>query len=159
MAGERPMLEAWLEFHRATLRWKCEGLAPEQLVLPAVNPSRLTLLGLVRHLAEVERSWFRRRMAGEDAPPIYYSDDGPDDDLLALDPAQAGEAFAIWDREVQAAREIAARIDSLDTVAPVKRNGHDVSLRWIYCHMIEEYARHNGHADLLREAIDGTTGE
>ena len=123
-------------------------------------PSTLSLLGLVRHMAEVERSWFRRTLAGEDAPPIYYSDASPDDDFHGLDPTQADEAFAIWDREVAAAREIAARYDSLDVIGVQKRHGvHDVSLRWIYCHMIEEYARHNGHADLLRELVDGTTGE
>jgi hypothetical protein len=149
-----------LDFHRATLRWKCEGLTPEQLAQPAVPSSALTLLGLVRHLSEVERSWFRRGMAGEDAPPIYYSDAEPDDDLLALDPAQADEAFAIWEREIAAARQVAAGFDSLDALSATKRRGvHDVSLRWVYCHMIEEYARHNGHADLIREAIDGATGE
>ena len=159
VADERTMLEAWLDFHRETLRWKCSGLTGEQLAIASAPPSSLTLLGLVRHLSEVERSWFRRTMAGQDVPPLYYSGAEPDDDLLDLDPAQAGPALAIWDAEVAAARAVAAAHDSLDEIATVKRHGHEVSLRWIYVHMIEEYARHNGHADLIREAIDGTTGE
>ena len=160
VADERTMLEAWLDFHRATLRWKCDGLSVEQLALPAVPPSSLSLLGLVRHLSEVERSWFRRTMAGEDAPPIYYSDAAPDDDLFDLDPHQAEQALATWEAEVAAARAAAASYDSLDAVAATKRRGTiDVSLRWIFVHMIEEYARHNGHADLIRERIDGRTGE
>ena len=159
VADERTMLEAWLDFHRETLRWKCAGLSGEQLATRSAPPSTLTLLGLVRHLSEVERSWFRSRMAGEDVGPIYFSDAAPDDDLLDLDPAQADPAFAIWDAEVTAARAVAASYESLDEIAAVQRHGHQISLRWIFVHMIEEYARHNGHADLIREAIDGVTGE
>ena len=153
------MLEAWLDFHRETLRWKCSGLTGAQLATRSSSPSQLTLLGLVRHLSEVERSWFQRTLAGQDAPPLYYSDASPDDDLLDLDPARSDEALATWDAEVAAARTVASSYESLDTIGAKKRHGSDVSLRWIFIHMIGEYARHNGHADLLREAIDGTTGE
>jgi uncharacterized damage-inducible protein DinB len=160
VAAERPMLEAWLDFHRMTLRWKCAGLTGAQLATRSVPPSNLSLLGLLRHLAEVERSWFRRTLAGEDAPALYYSDENPDGDLDDLDPAQVDAALATYDAEVAAARAVAASYDSLDAIGAVKRHGvQDVSLRWIFMHMIEEYARHNGHADLLREAIDGMTGE
>ncbi len=160
VAAERPMLEAWLDFHRATLRWKCEGLTGEQLATRSVPPSSLSLLGLVRHLTEVERSWFSRTLAGRDAPPLYYDDENPDGDFDDLDPARAEDALAAYDAEVATSREVVTAYDSLDAIGAVMRHGeHNVSLRWIYVHMIEEYARHNGHADLLREAVDGATGE
>ena len=155
-ASERETLMAFLAFHRATLRMKCDGLTPEQLRMRSVPPSTMSLLGLVRHLAEVERNWFRRAIAGEDAPPIYYSDEDPDGDF-AVDGADPEEAFATWQRECAAADAIAAAhsLDDVDT-----RPGEEGdSLRWILVHMIEEYSRHNGHADLLRERIDGVTGE
>jgi uncharacterized damage-inducible protein DinB len=156
---ERAMLEAWLEYHRATLEMKCDGLTPEQLRERSVPPSSLSLLGLVRHMAEVERSWFRRTLAGEDAGYIYCDDDFPDGDFDRVDSANPDEGFATWRAECARARENAAAVDSLDAVGLWKRTGEDVSLRWIYVHMIEEYARHNGHADLLRERIDGAVGE
>jgi hypothetical protein len=159
VADERTMLETWLDFHRATLLWKCHGLTGDQLVIRSVPPSGLSLLGLVRHMSEVERSWFRRGMAAEDVGPIYYSDERPDDDFDDLGSATPDEVFAAFDHEVAAAREITAQHDSLDDLALRKRHGHDVSLRWILVHMVEEYARHNGHADLIREAIDGATGD
>jgi hypothetical protein len=159
IADEMPMLQAWLDYHRATLLAKCAGLTDEQLATASVPPSPLTLLGLVRHMCDVERSWFRRGMAGEDLPPIYYSDADPDGDLLGVVPAQADNAFATYQEEVAAARAVAASFATLDAIASRQRHGNDVSLRWIMCHMIEEYARHNGHADLIREAIDGATGE
>ncbi len=159
IADEKPMLEAWLDYHRATLLMKCDGLANEHLLIASAPPSKLTLLGLIRHMSEVERSWFVRGMAGRDAPPIYYSDADPDGDLLNLDADQAEEALATYRAEVAAARAVVDPIDSLDAIASSKRHGNAVSLRWIMCHMIEEYARHNGHADLIREAIDGATGE
>jgi uncharacterized damage-inducible protein DinB len=158
-ADERTMLESWLEFHRATLLWKCEGLTDEQLRTRSVEPSTLSLLGLVRHMAEVERAWFRRCLAGEDASPYYYSDADPDGDFDRVDAADVAADLATYRAEAQACREIAARYDDLGTVGAARRHGHDVSLRWIYVHMIEEYARHNGHADLLRERIDGVTGD
>jgi hypothetical protein len=132
VADERTMLEAFLDFHRETLRWKCSGLTGDQLATRSMPPSSLSLLGLVRHITEVERGWFRRTMAGEDVPPLYYSDAAPDDDFDDLDPEQAEAALTAWDDEVAAARTVAASYDSLDAIATVQRRGGiDVSLRWI----------------------------
>lgn len=158
-ADERSMLEAWLEYHRATLAMKCDGLSAQQLRERAVPPSTLSLLGLIRHMTEVERNWFRRVLAGEDAPPLYYSDADPDGDFDRVDSADPDEAFAAWRGECDLSRERAAAVSSLDAAAARPRQGQDVSLRWILVHMIEEYARHNGHADLLRERIDGAVGD
>ena len=159
-AGEREMLEGWLDYHRATLQLKCEGLSPEQLRSRAVPPSSLSLLGLVRHMTEVERSWFRRIYRGEDAPPLYYTDEDPDGDFDNLDTAEPEEVFSAWRAECSYAREV-SRGAFLDDIGkcPSKRTGERFSMRWILTHMIEEYARHNGHADLIRESIDGTTGD
>jgi len=157
LADEREMLTSWLDYHRATLAMKCAGLRPDQLRLAAVPPSDLSLLGLVRHLADVERSWFRRTMAGEDAAPIYYTDQEPDGEFV-VDDAEPAEAFVRWRQECEHSRRITAAISSLDT-AGRQRRGYHVSLRWVLVHMIEEYARHNGHADLIRERLDGATGD
>jgi uncharacterized damage-inducible protein DinB len=156
---ERPMLESWLDYHRDTLAWKCEGLNRDQLAARSVPPSSLSLLGLVRHMADVERNWFRRVLEGEPSPGIYWSDDNEDGEFNDVDSADDAEAFATWRAECDHAREVAAAADSLDVVGKGARSGHAVTLRWIYVHMIEEYARHNGHADLLRECIDGATGD
>ena len=157
-ATERETLEAFLDYHRATLSLKCDGLSDDQLRERAVAPSTLSLLGLVRHMAEVERSWFRRVMGDQEALPLYYSDSDPDGDFDNTADDTGPSALAVWQREVAAAREVVAGIDSLDTMSNGRPRG-DVSLRWVLCHMLEEYARHNGHADLLRERIDGVTGE
>ncbi|RLU80491.1 Mini-circle protein [Streptomyces griseocarneus] len=157
VADERTGLESWLDFHRATLALKCEGLDDRQLREVSVPPSSLTLLGLVRHMAEVERNWFRRVLGGEDAPPLYYSDDDPDGEFRVTDRDTWDDAHAAWQAEVAAARD-AVRGRSLDDRGISPRNGKEFDLRWIYIHMIEEYARHNGHADLIRERIDGMTG-
>jgi uncharacterized damage-inducible protein DinB len=159
IADERPMLESWLEYHRATLALKCDGLSAEQLRMRAVPPSTLSLLGLVRHMAEVERSWFQRTIAGREAPPRYYSKADPDGDFDNVDDADPDEAFATWREECDASRHVLAGIVSLDDPALGVRPGESVSVRWIVVHMIEEYARHNGHADLLRQCIDGATGD
>jgi uncharacterized damage-inducible protein DinB len=159
IADERTMLDAWLDFHRATLLSKCEDLDDEQLRTRAVPPSSLSLLGLVRHMTEVERSWFRRCLAGEEAPPLYYSNDDEDADFTDLDAADVQANFAAFRSEVQYCRELTSRYGDLNAVGALRRHGHEVSLRWIYVHMIEEYARHNGHADFLRERIDGRTGD
>jgi len=154
------MLDAWLDYHRATLPMKCAGLSEAQLKLRSAEPSTLSLLGLVRHMTEVERAWFRRRIAGEDAPPIYYSKERPDGDFDDLDDADPAAMFAAFTAEVELCRAVVAGV-ALDTVVGnTSRDGRgDFSVRWIYVHMIEEYARHNGHADLLRERIDGATGD
>ncbi|HEY8217812.1 MAG TPA: DinB family protein [Acidimicrobiia bacterium] len=158
-ADERETLDGWLEYHRATLELKCSSLSAAQLAERSVPPSTLSLLGLVRHMAEVERNWFRRVFAGEeDAGPIFYSDDDPDGDFDNVDPGNVAEGFATWHEEMERAREIAADA-SLDARSVGTSRGEAVSLRWIITHMIEEYARHNGHADLLRERIDGETGD
>jgi uncharacterized damage-inducible protein DinB len=153
------MLDAWLDYHRATLAVKCAGLSDEQLRERAVAPSSLSLLGLVRHMAEVERIWFRDRLAGEDVPHHFITDEDEDADFNDVDTVPVDEVFAIWRDECDRARAITAATASLDTPAQRARgNGQVVSLRWILVHMIEEYARHNGHADLLRERIDGSVG-
>ncbi len=156
-ADERTSLEGWLDFHRATLALKCQGLDDAQLREASAPPSGLTLLGLVRHMAEVERSWFRRVLAQEDAPPIWYSDQDPDGDFRVTGEDTAKDCFAVWREEIARAKEAAAGRHLDDVVARPGRG--DYSLRWIYLHMIEEYARHNGHADLIRERIDGATGD
>ena len=158
VAQEREMLGAWLDYHRATLAVKCEGLTDDQLRAQAVPPSSLSLLGLVRHMGEVERSWFRRVLSGEQAPPRYYSDENPDGDFDDVADAVVADAFGYWRDECAYARERVAAAPSLD-VTGTGRQGEGYSLRWIMVHMIEEYARHNGHADLLRERIDGTVGD
>jgi uncharacterized damage-inducible protein DinB len=169
VAAERTALETWLDYHRETLLFKCQGLSGEQLARRAVAPSSLSLLGLVRHMAEVERGWFRRTLAGEHAPPIYFSpNDNPDGDFDDVDDADVAADFATWRTECEAARKAEAAATSLDVTAVEqswawRRSSAEtprrVSLRWILVHMVEEYARHNGHADLLRERIDGATGD
>jgi len=156
-ATEQEMLTAWLEYERATLAMKCDGLSPDQLVTLAVPPSTLTLLGLVRHMAEVERGWFRRTLAGEDVPHLYTTADDPE---AEFDAARAGveETFSAWEEECEESRQVVLRAASLEDFGR-QRLGNTVSLRWILVHMIEEYARHNGHADLLRERLDGSVGE
>jgi uncharacterized damage-inducible protein DinB len=158
VADERTMLDSWLDFHRATLLMKCEGLGDKELRSRSVTPSTLSLLGLVRHMTEVERHWFRRVLRGEDAPPLYYSDDNEDGDFDDVDAADVAADFAAYKTEIDRCRAIAAE-HGLDDIGRRQRHGADVSLRWICVHMIEEYARHNGHADFLRERIDGVTGE
>ncbi|MFD4208727.1 DinB family protein [Micromonospora tulbaghiae] len=157
LAGERESLRAFLDFHRATLALKCEGLTDEQLRRPASPPSTLSLLGLVRHMAEVERTWFRRVIAAEDVP-LVWSDSGDFQQAYDARDADAAEAFEAWRREIEHARCIEREAESLDVTGHQARWGEDVSLRLVMLHMLHEYARHNGHADLIREAIDGTVG-
>ena len=159
MADERSMLESWLEYHRATLEVKCDGVPPERLAERTVPPSDLSLLGLVRHMADVERNWCRDVWLGEDAPGIYYTDDDPDGDFLNAQGSDVDEAFATWHRECDNARATiaGAALDDLSKRSHPTKG--PVSLRWILIHLIEEYARHNGHADLLRQALDGAVGE
>ncbi len=155
--AERPMLDGWLDYHRDTLLRKCQGLTAEQLTLRSCEPSAFTLHGLIRHMAEVE-AWFNNDLADGQVAPIFYSKQRPDGDFDDLDEASIEDDVATYRRCVERSRGFTARTPDLDTVC-ASRSGADVSLRWIYLHMIEEYARHNGHADLLRERIDGATGD
>jgi uncharacterized damage-inducible protein DinB len=153
---ERAMLEGWLEFHRTTLLLKCEGLDDAQRKARPVPTSLLSLHGLVRHMAEVERNWFRCTLLNDpDAPALWYDPEVDDSELVPLDDADWGADLSAWQAECEASRRSAAP-RSLDDLGV--RRGEPCSLRWIYHHMIEEYARHNGHADLLRELVDGSVG-
>jgi uncharacterized damage-inducible protein DinB len=156
LLGERDMLEGWLEFHRTTLLMKCEGLDDETRKSRPVPTSKLSLHGLVRHMAEVERNWFRRvLLRAQDTPPIWHESDVEDGELVPLDEARWGDDLVAWQDECQASRRAARGRDLEETGL---RHGEPCSLRWIYNHMIEEYARHNGHADLIRELLDGSVG-
>jgi uncharacterized damage-inducible protein DinB len=157
--GERQALEAWLDFHRDTLLLKCAGLTAGQLKERAVPPSRLSLLGLVRHMNEVERWWFRIHAANADLR-FPYDPDQTGQDFEALEEADAAANIEAFQQEIEQARAAVAG-KQLDDVVP-SRGDHPErtrDIRWIYLHMIEEYARHNGHADLIRERIDGVTGD
>jgi uncharacterized damage-inducible protein DinB len=157
--GERATLLDYLRHYRLTLAMKCEGLDAEQLATRSVPPSTLSLLGLVRHLAKVEHSWFRRVMEGQDVPRLYWSEQDRDLDFngAVADPAVVADAWESWRREVAHAEQYVASTPSLE----VEGAHHDgsITLREVLVHMIEEYARHVGHADLLRECIDGRTGQ
>ena len=156
LLDERAMLDGWLEFHRTTLVLKCEGLSDAQRRARPVPTSLLSLHGLVRHMAEVERGWFRRVLLDEpDAPYLWADPDVEDSELVPLDGADWEADLAAWHDECEASRRAAAGRGLDDTGS---RQGEPCSLRWIYVHMIEEYARHNGHADLLRELVDGAVG-
>ncbi len=156
LLGEREMLDGWLEFHRITLLIKCEGLSDAELKIRPVATSKLSLHGLVRHMAEVERGWFRRVLQSEpDTPTIWPDPNGEDTEMFPLDDADWETDLAIWNRECDASRA-AVTGRSLDDTGE-HRDG-PCSLRWIYNHIIEEYARHNGHADLIREMVDGAVG-
>jgi uncharacterized damage-inducible protein DinB len=159
LGGERATLAEFLRGQRLTLQLKCEGLDAEQLARRSVEPSTLSLLGLVRHMAEVERTWFRIRFAERPEAKRYQTADDPDGDFNGAVPDQAcvDEAWAAWREETAFADEFIAGHD-FDFVG-MDSQGEPVSLRELLVHMIEEYARHNGHADLLRERIDGRVGE
>ncbi|MEV6865579.1 DinB family protein [Streptosporangium subroseum] len=158
VADEGLMLRSWLDWQRETLAVKCAGLSQDQLRLRAAEPSTMSLLGLVRHMTDVERYWFRNILNGENAPDIYWTDRHPDAEFDLVDTASADEAFARWQAEIEGARALSSGLP-LDLVGKGLRGGEKVSLCWILVHMISEYARHNGHADLIRERIDGATGE
>jgi len=164
LPDERAGLDAALEYERQTLLLKCAGLTAVQLKRRAVPPSSLSLLGLVRHLAGVERWWFRRNFAGEEADDLYFSESNPNGEFDDVDSADAAADCAVYAREVELVREATAG-HGLDesfvsaTHVLVRRPPVELNLRAVYVTMIEEYARHNGHADLLRQCIDGTTGD
>ncbi|MFF1646676.1 DinB family protein [Streptomyces sp. NPDC058240] len=155
---ERVMLDGWLGWHRETLLTKCAGLAPAQLARTAAEPSDLTLLGLVRHMAEIERWWFRRSFAGEPIGDVFTGPGDGDEGIEGGDAAHAERDFAAFRAEIEAC-EAAVAGRGLDETFVSATRGRTVSLRWVYLVMIQEYARHNGHADLLRERTDGATGD
>jgi Protein of unknown function (DUF664) len=159
VAGERAALSGWLDYHRITLALKCEGLSGEQLAQRSIPPSELSLLGIVRHMTGVEWWWFAHVFAADPQPsPLPDDPDDPDADFHLLVPEEAGAALSAWARQCEHSRTIAAAAASLDVLTrSTERRPRD--LRWVMVHMIEEYARHNGHADLLRECLDGTVGD
>jgi uncharacterized damage-inducible protein DinB len=159
LAAERESLDTWLEFHRATALQKVEGLDAEQLCRRAVPPSTLSPLGIVRHLGIVEDYWLHEVLLGEEQPDPYCTPENPDGDLLDGTPATAEADLAAYRERVAAARAAQASWTDLDAPVRGRLGGRELNLRWILVHLIEEYARHNGHLDLLREAIDGKTGE
>lgn len=155
--SERDTLRAFLDYHRATLAMKCEGLTDEELRKQSMPPSTLSLLGLVRHMAEVERAWFRRVFEDNGAPMVWSEKV----DFQAAYDASAStrdEAFTAWDAEVENSRRIEREAETLDRTGYQPRWGEEVSLRMVMVHVLLEYGRHNGHADLLREGVDGTVG-
>jgi len=153
---EQDLLVGFLEFYRSVFARKAEGIDDEAARTATCPPSILTITGLVRHMCEVERGRFRRGIGHESVPPIYYSDEDPDGDLHVGPDDTIADALATWWGEVDRARAILGDAD-LETV--IERGDEEISVRWIVLHMIEEYARHCGHLDLLREAIDGQTGD
>lgn len=166
LGDERTTLTESLRCLRLTLELKCAGLDAEQLARRGVEPSTMSLLGIVRHLAEVERASFRRLLAGQDAPPLFCSatDQDGDFDGAVADPAVVAEAWQAWRAEVDFATRFVAAAPSLDITADDPRNQHGsgggaISLRELLVGAIEEYARHLGHVDLLRERIDGRIGQ
>ena len=156
--GERETLRAFLDYHRATLAMKCEALSDAQLRERSSPPSTLSLLGLVRHLAEVERTWFRRVMNAEQVGMVWSEQENDFQRAYDATGSTRAEAFDAWAAEVEISRRVEREAASLDVTAHQARWGEDVSLRLVMVHMIQEYARHNGHADFLREAVDGTVG-
>ena len=154
--ADRPILEGYLNWQRVTLLNICAGLTGEQLARRPVPSSSLSLLGLIRHLAKVERIWFRQRAAGQPVPPLFDPARGKDADFNDAVAAEAEADIARLQEEWREADKAAAGLDFEDTLDTGR--GETFSLRMTYVHMIGEYARHNGHADLLREALDGVTG-
>ncbi|WP_067544341.1 DinB family protein [Nocardia crassostreae] len=158
VGDERPMLQSFLDDYRAILLRKCQGLTGIQLATRSVEPSSLSLLGLIRHMTNVERGWFRKRAAGEDVPWLFDSKTNPDSDFDDLIPEDAEVELARYRDEITLCDKAAAALP-LDHTFVHPRSGKIISLRWVYLHMIEEYARHCGHADFLRERTDGATGD
>ncbi|MEV8377667.1 DinB family protein [Kribbella sp. NPDC056861] len=157
-ASERELLQGFLDFHRGTLLWKTAGLTGEQLTQARIEPSTMTLLGLVRHLSEVERYWYQVCLAGRPVELKLWTDEYPDGDFDLVDPARAAEDLADLREAIRISDEIAAA-HALDDTFTRPKGTTEYSVRYLYIHMIEEYARHNGHVDLLREQTDGLTGE
>jgi uncharacterized damage-inducible protein DinB len=157
VASDRESLRGWLDFHRATLAWKCDGLDDDELRRRSMPPSALSLLGLVRHMAEVERHWFRRVIAGRTIAHVWSEEWNFQAAYDARHSTRA-EAFGAWESEIEVARSIERDVTSLDRQFHVEAWDCDATLRTVLLHLIHDYARHNGHADLLREGIDGVVG-
>ena len=160
---ERTALESFLDYFRATLRWKAEGLTDDQARTASVAPSIMSIAGLLRHMAEVERHWFQMYLRGDAEDRLFWHL-GPDADFEVSGSVTLADCLAVYDREIATSRAIAAErhLDGLAALNDLDRGeGFDwqPNLRWIMVHMIEEYARHAGHADLIRERIDGVTGD
>jgi hypothetical protein len=158
VAGERDLLQGFLDYHRGTLLWKTSGLTGEQLAARNTEPSTMSLLGLVRHLTEVERFWYQICLDQRPVVPQLWTAEHPDGDFELVDPAQAEQDLADLQAIIRTSDEIVSRYD-LDDTFRRPRGGAEYSVRWLLIHMVEEYARHNGHADLIRERLDGLTGE
>jgi len=155
---EQPMLTSWLDYQRSTLLWKCEGLAGPDLARCGVPPSALCLQGLVRHMTIVEWWWFDHILRGSSSPEPISTVEDRDADFNDIDPGRAMADIDLFQGQCDVSRAIVAAAGGLDDLS-ARTERPIVSLRWIMIHMIEEYARHNGHADLLREQIDGAVGE
>jgi uncharacterized damage-inducible protein DinB len=158
--GERATLIDFLTGCRQTLELKCQGLSAEQMARRSVPPSNMSLEGLIRHMADVERYWFRQVLSGEDAPRRYRTNEDRDADFNAAraDPAAVDDAWEAWHEEVTYAERCVEGLKDLGTTVPLPDEEEEIAVREVLMHMIEEYARHCGHADLLRERIDGRVG-
>lgn len=158
--GERATLTDFLKGYRQTLEMKCQGLDADQMARKWVPPSDMSLLGLVRHMADVERYWFREVLSGQDAPGRYRTSEDRDADFngAIADPVVVDDAWTAWREEIAHAERCVQAFDDLGSTVPTPR-GTEISVREVLVHMIEEYARHCGHADLLRERIDGRVGQ
>jgi len=155
---ERSTLLQYLQYYRTTLERQAFGLTDEQAATATVAPSMLTMTGLIRHMTDVERNWFRRCFNAEAVEPAYFSDERPDGDLEVDAQLSLAGTLAAWRAEIELCDQIAARVTEMGTLAAGRsRHGHRPNMRWVLVHMIEEYARHCGHGDLIRERIDGAT--
>jgi uncharacterized damage-inducible protein DinB len=158
--GEKATLIDFLKGCRQTLELKCRGLDAEQMARRSVPPSNISLLGLIRHMADVERHWFRQILSGEDAPRRYRTTEDHDADFnsASADPVVVDEAWKAWREEVAYAEQYVEAARDLGATVPLPHEADEIAIREVLMHMVEEYARHCGHADLLRERIDGRIG-
>ena len=158
-ANERETLSAFLDFQRATLALKCQGLTSTQAAMQSVPPSTLSLVGMVRHLTDVETAWFVERFAGEQAQYLFRGGEDPNAAFNDAADADLEESLQQWSDACARSRAILVRVDTLDQLSVgVRRENQHFSMRWLLEHLMAEYARHNGHADFLREVIDGVVG-
>lgn len=158
LGGEREVLEHWLDLYRESVFLRLAGLTGEQLAVRAVPPSSLSLVGVVRHLTEVEAYWLRTVLHGEDVPARWSTKEDADADIDGATADDAAGAVDAYEQELEACRAALGAWDDLDGPVTGSRHGRELNLRWILTHLVEEYARHLGHMDLLREVVDGRTG-